>query len=244
MEREVMVSKGMLAFVASLNDMKLTVSTSTLKAIKSWLDFYYRWAGRRVVGYEEPELVAIKLLADSFAYQKANVVKGCCSAVDLGSGNGWPGLALNLDNADCEATLLDSRKGACDFMRKFVRETKLLGVNVLETRVEDLYGKASVAESFDVAVSRAMARPSIVLELASPLVKVHGKVVLWLSLEQGELAAKVPLLDDIGFLLTRILRYHLPYGHGDRSLAIYSKLKSVKPRAFRGYANIKRKPLF
>lgn len=243
-EREVAVSKGMLAFVGSLNAMRLTVSTSTLELVKSWLDFYYRWEGRRVVGHDEPELVAIKLLADSFAYQKVEIVKDSASVVDLGSGNGWPGMALGFENPGCTMSLLDSRKGACDFMKQFLLETGVPGFQVIEARVEELAQDSQMAERFDVAVSRAMARPSIVLELASPLVKLKGQVLLWLSQEQGELAAKTPSLNEIGFLLTRVLRYHLPYGHGTRSLAVYHKFRTIRPGSRRQYANIKRKPLF
>ncbi len=243
-EREVLVSRGMLAFVGSVNAMGLTVTKIALEGVKEWLDFYYSWAGRRVVGFGEPELIAAKLLADSFSYEKVASLLGCERALDLGSGNGWPGLALRFGMPDCEVTLLDSREGACDFMRGFASQGALSGVHVIQARAEDIGGAPEFSEVYDAAVSRAMAMPSVALELASPFVKVGGTLVLWLGPEQEDIVAQVPSVNEVGMGLWDIVRYSLPSGLGRRILGVYRKVKSVDTGFPRRFSSIRKRPLF
>ncbi|MGI6642874.1 MAG: 16S rRNA (guanine(527)-N(7))-methyltransferase RsmG [Bacillota bacterium] len=244
LEQEVLVSRGMLAFVGSVNAMRLTVSKAALEGVKDWLEFYYSWTGRRVVGFVEPELIAAKLLADSFSYEKVDGILQCKMALDLGSGNGWPGLALRFGVPDCEVALLDSREGSCDFMRGFVSQQALSGVRVIQARAEDVGNEPEFSEISDVLVSRAMAKPSVALELASPFVKIGGAVVLWLGPEQEDLVLKAPSVKELGISLCDIQRYWLPSGLGRRMLVVYRKVKRAEAGFPRRISSIRKKPLF
>jgi 16S rRNA (guanine527-N7)-methyltransferase len=96
--------------------------------------------------------------------------------IDVGSGNGAPGIPLALHYGQ-PVTLLDSvaRKGG--FLRHAVA---LLGIEcpVVVDRSET-YARGAGRDAFDLALARALAPPAVALELCLPLVRPGGRVMLW-----------------------------------------------------------------
>jgi 16S rRNA (guanine527-N7)-methyltransferase len=94
--------------------------------------------------------------------------------VDVGSGNGSPGLVLAASLPDREVTLLDSNKRRAAFLERVAVDFS----NVTVTR-----GRAEEQETdrFGVAVAKALAPPAVALEWVLPLVREGGAVVLWLG---------------------------------------------------------------
>jgi 16S rRNA (guanine527-N7)-methyltransferase len=98
------------------------------------------------------------------------------AVVDVGSGNGSPGIPLALHYGQ-PVTLLDSvaRKGA--FLR---HAAAALGIEcpVVVDRSET-FGRGAGRDAFDLALARALAPPAVALELCLPLVRPGGRVMLW-----------------------------------------------------------------
>lgn len=243
-EVEVLVSRGMMAFVASMNAMGFSVGREGIAYIKAWFEFYYRWPGRRVVGFTEPEQIAAKLLADSFAFQAVGDMKRPLRAIDLGSGNGWPGLAVRLSVPESNVTLMDSRLGAYEFMTGLLEAAPLEGTSVILRRAEDSARDPALWESCGLVVSRAMASPAVALELCAPFASLDGRVILWLGPEQEETVVATQSIPEIGLSLSGLLNYSLPSGLGRRIIGVYGKTSHVKPGFPRRYSNITKKPLF
>ena len=98
------------------------------------------------------------------------------SVVDVGTGAGFPGVPLAIVRPDIRMTLLDALEKRVDFLR---HATKAIGLaaEAVHARVED-FAKAH-RETFDVALSRAVAPLPVLLEWLLPLVRVGGICVLW-----------------------------------------------------------------
>lgn len=231
---------GLAAFAEASARMRLSVNPEDSGLVREWLEFYSKWPGRRVIGFTDPGDVAVKLLADSFAVHAIAGVLPPGDAIDLGSGNGWPGLALCAARRVC---LLDSRKGACDFMRGFVRSAALDRVDVIEARAEDAVKDPALAGRFSVVTTRAMASPAVALELAAPFLSRGGVAVLWLGPEQESAVDAHPEVRELGVALTQKRRYALPGGMGKRALAAYRKTGTGWPGYPRKIPSIKTKPL-
>jgi 16S rRNA (guanine527-N7)-methyltransferase len=94
--------------------------------------------------------------------------------IDVGSGNGSPGLVLAASLPDREVTLLDSNKRKVAFLERAAADFP----NVLVAR-----GRAEEQETdrFGVAVAKALAPPAVALEWVLPLVREGGAAVLWLG---------------------------------------------------------------
>ncbi len=229
-------------FARTLEHMEISLPSHAGEAIGKWLTFYSRWEGRRVVGFEEPDDVAVKLLADSFAVAYLKGLGSGLDGIDLGSGNGWPGLAAKVLGICSHVSLLDSRQGACDFMQGFLDNASMPGAQVIQDRAEQAAHTRELRESYSLVMSRAMAEPGIALELCSGLIKVGGKAVLWMGPNQ-----QIPKgghgLKLAGLSFEEEVRYTLPNQMGKRVLAVYSKACALGKKYPRRYAAIRKKPL-
>lgn len=238
-EKEESVGKVCKAFREALELMEIDAPQTADLIIESWIRYFVRWKGRRVVGFENPEDIAVKLLGDSFAIFYAAGDISPLRTLDIGSGNGWPGLAVKALFPDAHVTLLDSRKGSCDFMRGYIEAARLSGIEVLEARAEEVAHVSCRRDQYSLVTTRAVADPSVCLELSTGFLEQGGQVALWVGPGQ-----KFP--KEAGDLVKFGLRhfftygYCLPHGMGDRLLVLYLKESFIEEDIPRSYASIKR----
>jgi len=96
------------------------------------------------------------------------------SLLDLGSGAGFPGIPLRIMDDNIDLCLVESINKKTLFLHHISRKLALQNVNIVSERAEIIAKQATYRESFDVVISRAVARLDTLLELALPLVKVGG----------------------------------------------------------------------
>jgi 16S rRNA (guanine527-N7)-methyltransferase len=95
------------------------------------------------------------------------------TAIDVGTGNGVPGLVLALLFPHWQMTLLDSDTKKCGFLDAFCISSYIKNVSVHLGRAEE-YARLPIRESFDLAVCRALGGISTSLELIAGFVKIGG----------------------------------------------------------------------
>ena len=107
------------------------------------------------------------------------------SAVDVGSGAGFPGIPLAIMLPDVRFTLIDALAKRVEFLDGAIRR---LGLNAraLHLRAEDAARQGALREGFDLAAARAVAPMNALCEFLLPLVRVGGHM----------LALKGPGLDE------------------------------------------------
>lgn len=235
--------EGVKAFTDAMEKMGFPVSSGIQCGVRKWFEFSRDWEGRRVVGFADLRDVAVKLLADSFAFQLALDLERCDAAIDIGSGNGWPGLALKLSRAPLNLTLLDSRQGACQFMEGYVRFASLAGVTVVCQRGEEACSQSIFRERSALVTSRAMGDVAVVTEIASGFLGVGGAALLWLGPEQEERLLRRSEIRELGLRLETVKRYDLPERIGKRVLGVYRKVSPCSALFPRKVPAIKRRPL-
>jgi 16S rRNA (guanine527-N7)-methyltransferase len=109
------------------------------------------------------------------ALRGVEVVRGFAGPiVDVGSGNGSPGLVLAANLPDREVTLLDSNLRRAAFLERVA--AGFPNVTVARARAEE-----HETDRFGVAVAKALAPPPVALEWVLPLVREGGAAVLWLG---------------------------------------------------------------
>lgn len=124
-----------------------------------------------------PEDVAVKHMIDSFLAYKQEYFLSGASLCDVGSGAGFPGLALKIYRPDLQVTLMDSLAKRLAFLQELIDELGLSGVRVCHLRAEDAGRSPAHREKYDVVTARAVARLSVLAEYALPLVKTGGYFV-------------------------------------------------------------------
>jgi 16S rRNA (guanine527-N7)-methyltransferase len=97
---------------------------------------------------------------------------------DVGSGAGFPGLALAAALPRASVSLVESVGRKCEFIRRAARAAGISNIEVVNLRSEEL-AAGEGREAFDAVTARAVGRLSTLAELASPLLRADGVLVAW-----------------------------------------------------------------
>jgi 16S rRNA (guanine527-N7)-methyltransferase len=121
--------------------------------------------------------------------------EGIRRTVDIGSGGGLPAIPLALRLGDVHFTLVEANARKCAFLMHVAGSLRLPNVQVLLGRAEELARLPELRERFDRAISRAVAQPRVMLELALPFVRTGGDLLAEVSeLDPDSLAGVARLL--------------------------------------------------
>jgi 16S rRNA (guanine527-N7)-methyltransferase len=100
------------------------------------------------------------------------------SIVDLGSGAGTPAIPLAVARPKSRFVLVEASRKKAGFLDVVCRELRLVNVDVLHARAEDLGRMPAHRERYDTVTARAVADLAVLAEYALPLLKVGGVAVL------------------------------------------------------------------
>ncbi len=141
--------------------------------MRAYLDELERWNARINLTSVPRDQAEARHVAESMALLDAVHPDPGASLIDVGTGGGVPGIPIAIARPDLRVTLLDSDQRKVAFLTHVAGLLHLDNVEVLDRRAEELAHTAR-RETFDVAVSRALAPPPVMCELLLPLVRVGG----------------------------------------------------------------------
>lgn len=188
----------------------------------------------------EPEQVARLHFLDCIALLGAANFYGK-TVIDVGCGAGFPGVPLKIAEPSIDLTLLDSLKKRMDWLESTLPE---LGIEAqcVAARAEE-YALAH-REQYDIAVSRAVARLTMLVELCLPLVRVGGHFVAMKSADSDEeLSQAARAIATLGGKVTRIWDYPVPGTDAVHRAVVITKVKATPKPYPRRFAKIKQQPL-
>ena len=188
----------------------------------------------------EPEQVARLHFLDCTALLGAANFYGK-TVIDVGCGAGFPGVPLKIAEPSIDLTLLDSLKKRMDWLESTLPE---LGIEAqcVAARAEE-YALAH-REQYDIAVSRAVARLTMLAELCLPLVRVGGHFVAMKSADSDEeLSQAARAIATLGGKVTRIWDYPVPGTDAVHRAVVITKVKATPKPYPRRFAKIKQQPL-
>ena len=157
--------------------------------------------------------------------------------IDVGSGNGVPGIPLALATG-ARVTLLEPIKKRADFLRKALTMLGLDG-DVVAARAEDAGRDPVQRESYRTATARAVASAPAVAELTVPFLAVGGRALL----QRGGLETKERnAVADAALVLGAELIEERPLD-GDRRVLVLRKTAATGPRFPRKNGTPSKRPL-
>lgn len=121
----------------------------------------------------DPDEIVVKHFIDSISLLSFATLKENSSMIDVGCGAGFPSLPIKILRPDIKLTLLDGSKKRLNFLDEVASELNL-EVTTLHKRAEEAGRDKEYRESFDYAVSRAVANMNVLSEYSIPLIKMKG----------------------------------------------------------------------
>jgi 16S rRNA (guanine527-N7)-methyltransferase len=186
--RDVLMTPERIAELLSPFLEDASLSTLQLTQIATYTDLLAKWnAHMNLTAVRDPEEIITRHFGESlfaarhlFASPTANQ-----SAIDIGSGAGFPGLPLKIWEPRLELTLIESNYRKAVFLREVVRALSLSGVSVFADRAERL------SEQSSLVILRAVERFDQILPAARKLVAPDGRIALLIGDAQATLAKSV-----------------------------------------------------
>lgn len=162
--------------------------------------------------------------------------------IDIGSGAGFPGLPIKIASPTSFVTLLDSQRKRVDFTSECIRRLGLEGIESRCLRAEE--APSELRGFYDIAVSRAVARLNLLLELALPFVRTGG---VFIAMKGADCAAEVEEAAHAAAMLGGRIRetrlYAIPGADTVHSLVLVDKLRPTPDTYPRRWARMLKKPL-
>jgi 16S rRNA (guanine527-N7)-methyltransferase len=140
------------------------------------------------------------------------------SAIDIGTGAGFPGLPMAIAQPHWHLTLLDSTRKKMAAVDQIVAQLGLENVRLWCDRVEALGQQPQHRATYDLAVIRAVASASACAEYALPLVKLGGCAILYRGQwSDAETAALAPVAEQLGAHIEAIDPFTTPLTGAERT---------------------------
>lgn len=134
----------------------------------------------------EPEQIRVRHFLDALSCVRVTGDLNGRSLIDVGTGAGFPGLALKIAFPQLRLTLVESVQKKVRFLEAVVSELGLPDVTCLAERAEAVGQMPAHRACYDWVVARAVAELRVLVEYLLPLCRMGGHVLA----QKGESAAE------------------------------------------------------
>lgn len=220
-------------FKEDLDLLNIQLTDKQLEQFIRYYEMLVEWNSfMNLTGITEYNEVLKKHFIDSLSLIKIFDTSKECNVIDVGTGAGFPGLALKIAFPWMEITLLDSLNKRIQFLDTVIDDLSLKGVYTLHGRAEDYARPGQMREKFDLCVSRAVANLASLSEYCLPFVKVGGCFVSYKSEKVNEeLTSSKNAIFLLGGKFVKSEEFMLPNSDIYRNLVCVQKVQFT-PKKF------------
>jgi 16S rRNA (guanine527-N7)-methyltransferase len=173
----------------AMSEFQITVNTNQITQIQEYIRLLLVWNEKvNLTAIRDPLEILYRHFCESlFAI---NVVQlGQCRLADIGTGAGFPGLALKILVPDSHIVLVESNIKKATFLAEVVRALGINGATVSVSRYETLGEEIAPV---DFLLARALGEFEVFLSWAASEKVDVKRVVLWVGAADVEQARKSP----------------------------------------------------
>jgi 16S rRNA (guanine527-N7)-methyltransferase len=191
----------------------------------------------------EPVDIAHKHFLDSWTAFGARRWLGSERVIDVGSGAGFPGLALRIAKPALRVTLVESVTKKARFLEETSALLGLSDVEIRNERAETLAHERR--DRYDVATARAVGSLGQVIEYLLPFLRLGGDAIVWKGRTEQEMTGARKAATAIGGEIVALVST-ADLGVADvlpgRNLVVIRKVRPTPPRYPRTAAEARRRP--
>lgn len=214
---------------SALKNYAITLDEKQKKNFLQYYELLIEWNSfMNLTAITDFQEVCIKHFADSISLCNAIDCTEPMKVIDVGTGAGFPGIPLKIVYPDMELVLLDSLGKRVKFLNEVITLLDLKGIEAIHGRAEDYAKPNSLRESFDLCVSRAVAKLSVLSEYCLPYVKIGGRFISYKSEKVVEESASAQnVISLLGGRVAGQKEFLLPDSDIYRNLYIIEKISST-----------------
>jgi 16S rRNA (guanine527-N7)-methyltransferase len=166
-------------------------------------------------------------IADSLSALALEPVRAAREIADLGSGAGFPGIALAVALPPARVALVESAARRCEFLVRMCSAARASNARVVRARAEEWPDGLG---AHDLVTARALAPLGVVCEYAAPLLAPEGTLVAWKgALGAAEAAAAARAAAQLGLRAEQVVRAAPYAGSVSHHLHVYRKVAPTPP---------------
>ncbi len=206
-----------------------------LKELLEWNDKF------NLTGITDPKDIWHKHFMDSLTVFKS-IPEKAIKIIDIGTGAGFPGLVIQILNPRLHVTLMDATGKKVLFLKHMIEKLDLKNAVAIQNRAEILGHSPNYRESFDVALSRAVALLPTLLEYVLPFVKIGGIFIAQKKEGVEEIETSMDAIKTLGGTIKEKIKIDSEILQ-ERQLVIIEKIKETPKEFPRAEGLAKKRPL-
>lgn len=213
--------------INGLKELGIDASEEALKKLISFKDIMLEWNEKiNLTAITEEREVYIKHFIDSATCLATGCIKENMSAIDVGTGAGFPGVPLKILMDSLDMTLLDSLNKRISYLKEVSAKLGLKNVNTVHARAEEAGADKAYRERYDIVLSRAVAAMSVLCEYCMPFAKVGGVFLCQKGPDiKEELEEARSAIRTLGGRVREIKEFKLPYSDIKHNIIIIEKVE-------------------
>lgn len=167
-----------------LEPFQVDLSDHEVEQVIVYLNLLLRWNQKiNLTAIRTPEECITRHFGESFLLSTAITLSG--NLLDVGSGAGFPGLALKIISPEITALLLEPNWKKRAFLKEVINTCHLSSVDVSQWTLEGIVRRKSPG-AFDIVTIRAVGSLNRLLTPALESLKAGGHLCLWIGSGQAE----------------------------------------------------------
>lgn len=208
----------------------INISEDEIENFKIYMELLLEWNEKiNLTAITDENDIVLKHFVDSLTIKK--YISENEKIIDIGTGAGFPGIPLAIMNKNNEITLMDSLNKRIVFLNDVIDKLKLNNVKAIHSRAEELARNKNHREKYDVAVSRAVANLSTLVEYMLPFVRIGGKCICMKGPNiEEELKNAKKAIKELGGEVIKIENFKLPESDNERNIVIIKKIRETSSK--------------
>ena len=163
----------------------LALTAGQAAAFATYRDLLIEWNGRfNLTAVTDPEQIDRRLFLDALrmagpvtAMARPDPDRDVGTAirmVDMGTGAGFPGLALKIALPAVDVTLIEATGKKVQFLEAVIGDLGLSGIAAIHARAEEIGTLPEYRGAFDLVTARGVSSLAALFEMAAPLLRMGG----------------------------------------------------------------------
>lgn len=177
-----------------LSPFALALTSGQIGRLLTYLELLLRWNRKvNLTAIRSPQECVTRHFGESLYLSHWSELRG--KLLDIGSGAGFPGLALRIAFPALAVTLLEPVAKKRAFLKEVARACQMESVVTCGERLEQFLQRQPLP-CFDVVTARAVGQLDTLVPLAAECLAVGGHLCLWVSHDQAVdlIRARAPLV--------------------------------------------------